>query len=157
MVSRLDHRGDTLRLQHLLNGVGDLRRQAFLDLQPLGINLNDARKLGDTYHAAIRHVGNPGTANDRRNVMFAMTFERNTAENDHLVIAVRLLEGLLKDQLRVLTIAGKVFLKGADQTARSFAKTVAIGVFSDPAKDLSERLLDLQLRRHCFLSLRMSE
>src|SRR5271166_1567155 len=145
MVSRLDHRGDTLRLQHLLNGVGDLRRQAFLDLQPLGINLNDARKLGNTYHAAIRHIGDPGTTNDRRNVMFAMTFERNTAENDHLVIAVRLLEGLLKDQLGVLTVAGKVFLKGANQTTGGFTKTVSIGVFTDPAKDLSKRLLDFQL------------
>ena len=101
MVSRLDHHGDTLRLQHPLNGIGDLRRQAFLDLQPLGINLYDPRKLGYTYHAAIRHIGDPGTTDDRRNVMFAMTFERNTAENDHLVIAVGLLEGLLKDQLRV--------------------------------------------------------
>ena len=145
MVRRLDHHGDTLRLQHLFNGVGDLRRHAFLDLQPLGISLNDPRKLGDTHYAAIWHIGDTGTANDRRNVMFTMTFERNTAENDHLVIAVRLLEGLLKDQLRVLTIAGKVFLKGANQTTGGFAKAVSIRVFPDPAKDLSKRLLDFQL------------
>jgi hypothetical protein len=89
-------------------------------------------------------------------VMFTMTFERNTAENDHLVIAVGLFEGLLKDQLGVLTIAGKVLLKGTNQTTGGFAKAVAIRIFPDPAKDLSERLLDLQLRRHCFRRHRMA-
>ena len=41
----LDDHADALRLQHLVNGVGDLCRQALLDLQPLGVGLDDPRQL----------------------------------------------------------------------------------------------------------------
>ena len=148
-MRRLEHNGDTLRLQHLFNRVGDLRGQAFLDLKPLGISLNDPRKFGDTHDADIGDIGNPGAADDWRDVMFAVTFKWNTAENDHLVIAVCLFEGLLKYKFRVLAIAGKIFLKGTNQTTGSFPKAVTIRVFANPAKDLAERMLDLQLRRYC--------
>ena len=79
-MGSLDHHGNTLRLQHLFNGVGDLRRQALLDLKPFGISFHDPRKLGDTNDTAIRDIGYPSAPDDRRNVMFAMAFERNSAK-----------------------------------------------------------------------------
>ena len=45
LVRRLDDHGDAARLQHLLQRVGDLRRQLLLDLQALGIDLDHAREL----------------------------------------------------------------------------------------------------------------
>jgi hypothetical protein len=48
---------DAQRLEHIIDSVGNLRGQLFLDLQALGVGFNDAGKLADADHAAIRNVG----------------------------------------------------------------------------------------------------
>ena len=46
VVRGLDDDADPLRLEHVVDRVGDLRRQLLLDLQPpFGIDLDDAREL----------------------------------------------------------------------------------------------------------------
>jgi len=40
MMRRLDDHANPLRLEDIVDGVGDLRRHLFLDLQPLGINVH---------------------------------------------------------------------------------------------------------------------
>ena len=80
MVGRLDDHPDALGLQHMLDRVGDLSGQTLLDLESLGISLDYARQLGDANHTFIRHIGDPGAANDWRDVVLAMTLERDTPE-----------------------------------------------------------------------------
>src|SRR5271157_3298911 len=86
MVRRLDHHGDTMRVQHLFNGIGDLCGQALLDLQPLGICLHDPDKFGYTHDAAFWNIGHPGAADNWGNVMFAMTFASTLMKMDPLVL-----------------------------------------------------------------------
>ena len=42
VMCRLDHHTSALRLQNMLDAIGDLRCQAFLNLQPLGIRVDYA-------------------------------------------------------------------------------------------------------------------
>ena len=113
--------------------------------------MHNARKFGNAHDAAIRNIGDPSAADDRCDVMFAMAFKRNAAKDNHLVIAIGFFKGLQQELLRILLIAGKVLLISASKTLRCFAQTVSIGVFPDPAKYLSKRLLYLGLRKHRFL------
>ena len=146
MMGGLDDNRDTLRLQYFLDRVRNLGSQAFLDLQPFRVNLYNTRKFGDAHDASIRNISDPGTANNRRNVMFAMAFKRNAPQDHHFIIAVSLFKGLPQDLFGVLPIASEVFLKGPGQTVRRFSQAIPIWVFSNPAKDLSKGLLHLRLR-----------
>ena len=76
----LNHDGNALWLQHLIDGVGDLRRHARLDLQSPRIGFHDARELGNSDDASVGHIGDPDAADDRRNMMLAMAFERDASE-----------------------------------------------------------------------------
>ena len=60
LVGRLDDHGDASRLQHLIEGIGDLHCHLFLDLQPAGIDIHEPGKLGDTDHPPAGEVGDCG-------------------------------------------------------------------------------------------------
>ena len=50
------HDGDAARAQHVLDRVGDLRRQLLLDLQALGVELDHPRDLGDADNIVERQL-----------------------------------------------------------------------------------------------------
>src|SRR5271156_4712157 len=131
-MRRLDHHGDAARLQDAFDRVGDLRGQALLDLEPFGINLDDAGQFGDADDPPVRNIADPGAPDDWRDVVLAMAFEGNAAQDDHLVVAVDLLEGLSEDLLRLDIIAAEVLAEGAHEPLGRFAKAVALGILADP-------------------------
>ena len=137
------HHADTLGLQHVVDRVGDLRRHLLLDLQPLGVRLDDARELGDADDAPVGDIGDPGAPDDRGEVMLAVALEADAAQHDHLVVAFGLREGLGQDLLRVLVIAAKVFLVGARHARGRLDEAVAVGIVAGPADDGADRGLDL--------------
>ena len=143
MVQRLDDDADAVRLEHLVDGVGDLRGQLLLDLQAPGVDLDHAGELADADHAAAWHVGDFGVADDRRHVMLAMALEANIAQHHHLVVARDLREGFLQDRGRVLCVAGEVFLERTGDPRRRFPKTFAIGIVAGPADQGPHRGLGL--------------
>ena len=61
LVCGLDHHGDTARLQHLLDRVGDLRGELLLDLQALGIALHHPGELADPHYPPMRQIGHVGS------------------------------------------------------------------------------------------------
>ena len=142
VMRRLDDDADALRLEDVIDGVGDLRRHLFLDLQTLGIDVDDARQLADADHAAVGNVGHPGLADDRRHVVLAMALEADAAQHDHLVIAFGLLEGLLQDLGGVLTVAREELLERARHARRRLAQAVPIRIFAGPSDDGAHRRLD---------------
>lgn len=78
VVGRLEHDADALRPQHVLNGIGDLRRHLLLDLEPFGVSFDHACQLGDADDTPGRHIGHPGTADDRCHMMLAVAFGGNS-------------------------------------------------------------------------------
>lgn len=55
VMRRLYDHADALRLEDLVDRFGNLGGHLLLNLQPLGINLNDACELADADHAAPDH------------------------------------------------------------------------------------------------------
>ena len=143
VVRRLDNDADALRFQDVINGVGNLRRHLFLNLQAAGIDVDNARQLADADHAAVWNVGHPNLADDRRHVMLAMALETNATQYDHLVIAFDLFEGLFQDIDRVLCIACEEFLQRARYARRRLDQAVPFGIFARPPDDGANRRLDL--------------
>ena len=88
-MSCLDHHADAFRLKHLMNGIGDLRSHPLLNLQPFGIDLNNACQFGYSHHSMSWDVANPGAADDRCHVVFAMALEGNTAKDDQIGLSRR--------------------------------------------------------------------
>src|SRR5882672_3420763 len=65
LVRRLDDDGDATRLQDVLQGVGDLRRELLLDLQAVRIGVDHSGELADAYHALVRQIADMHLADDR--------------------------------------------------------------------------------------------
>ena len=110
LVRGLDHHGDAAGLQHLLDGVGDLGGELFLDLQPLGVGFHDAGELADADDAAVRQVGDVGAADDRHHVVLAMAFQPDVAQQNDLVVAVGFLERAFQQADGIHLVAGEEFL-----------------------------------------------
>ena len=56
VMRRLDDHANALRLEHIVDGIGDLRRHLFLDLRALRIRPPPGQ-LGDADHAAVSNIG----------------------------------------------------------------------------------------------------
>ena len=80
------------RFKHIVDGVGNLSCEFFLDLQTFGKCFNNPGEFADAYHAPIGHVTNPRPSQDRRHVMLAKAFEANAAQHNQFVIAFDLVK-----------------------------------------------------------------
>src|SRR5580698_7018540 len=145
MMRRLDDHRNSARLQNLFNRVGDLGRQALLNLEPLGEDLDHARELGDSHHPLVRNVPDPHTPDDRSDMVLAMALKGDAAQHNHLVIAVDLAEGLVQNLVRIFFVAREIFAVGAHHTIGRFDQAVASGVLANPLEDSAERILGLRV------------
>ena len=147
VVRRLDHDPDAARLQDRLDGIGDLGGQLLLNLQAPGEHIDHASELADPNHAVVRQIADVGTADDRRHMVLTMRPEIDVAENDHLVVAVCLLERAAQDRVGVLAVAHKILLVGARDPLGRIEQPLALGVVAGPAEQHAHRLLGLLPRR----------
>ena len=139
LMRRFNHHGHTLGLQHLFDGIRHLCRQLFLDLQPLGINFQNARQLADAHHAALRQVSDMRATNDRHHVVFAMAFHADVAQDHHFIIAIGFFEGPREQIHRVRLIAGKEFLIGAGDARGGIHQAFTGRVITGPAQQGAHR------------------
>ena len=105
--------------------VGDLGVHLFLHLQAAGVGFDDAGELGDADDAVRRQIADMRLADDRRQMVFAVRFEADVAQHDHLVVAVDLLEGALHVVFGVFVVAGEPILVGAGDAGRRVAQAFA--------------------------------
>src|SRR4051794_24790668 len=157
VMHSLDNHADALRLENVVDRVGDLRGHLFLDLQAPGVDVHHAGQLGDADHAAVWNVSNPGPPDDRRHVMLAMAFEADVPQHDHFIVAFGFLKSLFQDFYRVLAVASEKLLERPGHARRGLDQAVTFRVFPRPSDDGSHRgldfgsarLLNLRLRRSC--------
>lgn len=71
-MRRFDNHTDPTGLQHLLQRVGNLSREHFLDLHAFCEDFNEPRKFGDPNDPARRQVTDMDLAQNGYDVMFAM-------------------------------------------------------------------------------------
>src|SRR5690606_23976599 len=133
-VTGLDHHAHAAGPEHVLDHLGDLRGHLLLDLEAPRIGLDHARELADAHHLAIGQVADVSTADDRRHVVFAVAFELDVAQHDHLVVAADLLEGALEVLARVLAIAAEPVAVGIDHALGRVEQAFARGIIAGPAQ-----------------------
>ena len=119
LVLRLDDHRHAARIEHLLDRVGDLRGQLFLDLQPLGIGVDQPGQLADAHHAPVRQIGHVGAPDDRHHVVLAIALQPDVAQQHDLVVAVGLLERALEQGRRIDVVAGEELLVGTHHPRRA--------------------------------------
>ena len=68
------------------NGLGDLRRQPFLHLQPPREHVDEPRNLAEADDLAVGNVGDVALAEERQQVMLAEAVEVDVPHDNHLVI-----------------------------------------------------------------------
>ena len=94
MVRSPDEDAYSARLEYIVDDVGNLGCEFFLDLQAFGESFNNPGEFADAHHAPIGHVSNPRPSQDRCHVMLAKAFEADAAQHNHFVIAFDLVKGL---------------------------------------------------------------
>ena len=142
-MARLDDHRDALRAKHLVETVGDLARQALLKLEPPGKGVDEPRELRDSDHAGAGSIGDVDMAGDRREMVLAGRHQRDRAEQDRLLIAVRLGKGPAKQLPGIDAIARKPFAIGARDPGRRLAQALAVGIIPRGGDEGSDRRFDL--------------
>ena len=106
-MGRFDHDRDAFGLEHLVERLGDLVGQPFLELEPTGVGIDQPGKLGDADDAALRTVGHVSDAADLGEMMLAGRDNRNVAQQDGLVIAFSLGEGPAQQRFGIDAVASE--------------------------------------------------
>src|SRR5450631_963605 len=106
-MNSLDNHANALWLQDFLNRRSYLRSHPLLDLQPLGIGVDNARQLGESYDPTVGNIGDPRLTDDGGEMVLAMAFEGYSTEDDHFLVAAGFVERLVQDRQRVLFVTSK--------------------------------------------------
>jgi hypothetical protein len=83
-MGRIDDNGDAPWLQDGVEGVGDRSREPLLNLQTPGKSIDQTRQLRDPDHVLLGEIADVSMADDRRDVVLAMGFERNRPQQHDL-------------------------------------------------------------------------
>src|SRR5690242_1383807 len=85
MPSFNDHT-DSNRFNGVLNRVGDLLGQPFLNLQAASEDIHQARNFAESDHAPFGQIGNMNFAEERQHVMLAEAEDFDIFHDNHLVV-----------------------------------------------------------------------
>jgi len=126
-----DHR-NTFGLQLPIDGVGDLHREFFLDLQATGVDLHHPGEFGEPHHPPIGQISHMGLAQKGNHVMLAVTHQRDVAHHHHLVVALDLGESGFEHLGRVLLVASKELSIGPGHAGRSALQPLPVRIITSP-------------------------
>src|SRR5271157_1360738 len=143
LMCRLDDHGNTLGLQHLVESIGNLRGHLLLDLQALGVDVDEPCEFRDADDPFVRQVGDMHLADDRSDVVLAMRLEADVLQHDDLVVSIGFLKGLLEQRDRVLAIAAEELLVRAHDAVRRADQPLSLGIVARPPDQRTNRLLGL--------------
>src|SRR4051812_25444348 len=127
-VGGLDNNADAKRLQHAAEAFGDLRRHLFLNLQTLCVDVDKARQLRDANYTVAGKIADVNAADDWRDMMFAVRFEADVAQQHNFIVAPDLFERSFQIFTRIIEIACKPLLISAHDTGRRSEQSFAIGI-----------------------------
>src|SRR5580704_11314583 len=128
-VARFDYHGYTLRLDYFLDGLGDLRGEALLNLQAAGEEFDEARDFAESDDLAVRNVRYVHFAEEWQQVVLAQAEHFYVFDDDHLVV-IDGEERAFEQGLGVFGVAAGQELQGLVNSLRSLLKTFAVRVFA---------------------------
>src|SRR5579884_998460 len=134
-VPRLHHHRHPVGPNHLLQGLRDLARHALLELQPMGVQADQARDLAQPHHPAAGKVGHVRRPEEGQEVVLAEGVELDVPDGHDLVVV--LLEERVADRVAdVQVVALGQVAQGPRHPLRRPQQALAGGVLPQPAKDL---------------------
>ena len=138
-VAALEDDAHALGLRRVLDGLGDLFREAFLDLEPPREAVHDARDLRDAEHLALRDVPHRAAAVERQHVVFAQRVDLDVPQHDHVVRA-RVEDGVAQDAARRLAVAAREKRKRLGDALRRLQEAVAPRILAQFDQQLPHQL-----------------
>ena len=137
-VFGLDHDERTRRVEPLHQLVGDLHREPFLHLQPLGEAVDEAGELGQPTDPArlSGYVHDVRLADEGQQVMLADRREGDVSHHHHFVVVD--LELPLEMCTGILAVPGEELAKRAGDPRRGLGQSVALGIFADGDEELTD-------------------
>ena len=134
-VARLDDHRHAVGAQRGVDRVGDLGCELLLDLQALGVDVDDARELGEPDHAAVGDVRDMRLAHERHHVVLAVAVDLDVLEEHQLVVALDLAEGALQRLEGIGVVAPEVLVHGLDDPGWGVDQAFPRGVVADEAEE----------------------
>src|SRR4051812_35746055 len=140
-VTGLDDYADALRLNYLLNGFGDLCREAFLNLQTTRKEFDQAWNFTEPDHLSIRDISDVHFAEEWKHVMFAEAEHLNVFDDDHLVVRHRE-QGALEQGLGIFLIALGQVLHCFVDALRGGGETFAYRIFAQTNQHFANQVFE---------------
>src|SRR5450755_1600711 len=103
-MARLDHDSHTLWLDSLLNGLRNLSRKPFLNLQTPREDFDQPGNFAQADYFAVRDVGYVDLTKKRQNVMLTQAEHLHVFDDHHLVIS-HSEQGFLEHRLGIFLVA----------------------------------------------------
>jgi len=147
VMHRFDHHRDAQWFEDFVQARSDLGGHFLLDLQALGIHIDEPRQLGNSDHAPPWHIGDVRLADDRREVMLAMRLERDIPQRNDFVVARDLFKCPAQVVGGVLLIAGEPFLERTRDPRGRALKPFAVRVVAGPAEQHAHGIFSFRSRR----------
>jgi hypothetical protein len=135
-VLAFDHHDHPTRFQKAIDGIGDLRRQPFLNLGSFGIEIDEAGQFAEPGDLAIsaRYVTDVSNPGERHEMMLAAAPHLDVFDQNQLIVTQ--VEDGGQYRLRILPEPAEHFRVRPRHPLRGIAQSVPIGIFTDPDQDL---------------------
>ena len=139
-MDRFDHDTAAVGIELVHDRVGDLARQALLDLWPPRVAFDQAGELAQSDYPTLRDVADVRPARERQEVMLAGRGKRDVAQNDHLPVV--LVECHPEMSFWVFVQSREEFGEGPATRPVFRSNPSRSGIFADCQQDLAHRPLD---------------
>src|SRR5579862_4997104 len=138
-VAGFDDNSHALRGDDVLDGVGDLTREALLHLEAASEDLDKTRDFAESDDLAVGDVGDVHLAEEGQHVVLAERVHLDVLDDDHLVI-VDVEEGVVEDGVGIFVVSlgeeGQGFLDALGGALEAVTGGVGVEAADDLAVDL---------------------
>ena len=129
-MATLDDDPDPARRDHGIDCLGYLPSHPFLNLKPVGVRVDQAGQLAQTYDPAVRNVADVRAPKEGKQMMLTQAIERDVLHDDHVVVTVKGEEGVAHNGRWTGGIALGEESKGFSDPARGFEQTLAVRILA---------------------------
>ena len=138
LVFALQYDDHAARFERLDQFLGDLGREPFLDLRPLGVDVDEPGQFGQASDAAVLagDVADVGDTGEGQQMMLADAPDLDVLDQDQLVVAE--IEGGRQHLGRVLVQAGQDLGVRLGHPFRGVPQTIAVRILTDPDQQLPD-------------------
>ena len=137
-MAGLDDHADALRLDGVLDRLGDLRGQALLNLQAAREDFDEARNFAQADHFSVGDVGHVHLAKKRQQVVLAQAEHLDVFHDHHFVVSDRE-QRLAQKRFGVVLVTLDEKLHGFFDARRGAHKAFTIGIFAEADKHFADQ------------------